>query len=974
MIPPATYKTGTLVHARGRDWVVLPSESEDLLRLKPLDGREEDVAGIFIPLAKDGDIRPSQFNPPTVRDLGSVRAARLLFDASRLSLRSASGPFRCAAKLGFRPRSYQMVPLIMALRQKGTVRLLVADDVGVGKTVEAILIAKELLERREIKRFAVLCPPHLCEQWQEELKDKFQIDAVILRTGTQASLDRQVPGDRSVFQHFPYQVISIDYIKADQRHAVFASQAPELVIVDEAHSCARPEGAHKGQQQRHRLLRELADKKGQHLILVTATPHSGKEEEFRSLLGLLKPEFETGDWASTDRAGAERATQAIRSDLARHFVQRKREHIATWMDKRSPDPERTPFPKRVAIDFPYALSPHYQGLYDEVLLFSSQLMSRTAGSDNERRFRYWSALALLRGIMSSPRAGALMLENRAGIRKEEDEAGNTEGSENPHFERLEGSDDELPTPILEQTQWTGGDRSSFVRFAAALRALEGEANDVKLASCLLQIKTWHKAGFSPIVFCRYIETAKYVAEKIAEALGKNAVVECVTSEDPDEVRRARIDAMGPEASGRKLRLLVATDCLSEGINLQGLFDAVLHYDLPWNPNRLEQREGRVDRFGQTRASIETCLLYGKDNPMDQVVLKVLYKKARTIRDNIGVSIPFPEDSKIFLDTMFKAVLAEAERKRKPLSQMELFSLEDLVRAEGELDKLITVTEKKEAALRSIFAQSAIKAQEIEADLAVTDEAVGRPETVFRFVDSAFRELFGIEAGKDRAELELDIRRASFPDRMRAWLEAACSGAAGSKGEARLAFQAPVRSGRSYWGRNHGAVEALCRSVLAESLNPERSEKNATRAAVVLSGAISERTVIYILRARHVIEDLRAKGHLVAEEVLLRGLVGTERRPVDMAKVNALMDNPEVTGDLPRETQEAQLERELSVLPTLRPSFDALAFERAEELIRQHERYYRALGAESKAERFRVVEPVIPMDILGIYIFVPGEGV
>lgn len=193
-----------------------------------------------------------------------------------------------------------------------------------------------------------------------------------------------------------------------------------------------------------------------------------------------------------------------------------------------------------------------------------------------------------------------------------------------------------------------------------------------------------------------------------------------------------------------------------------------------------------------------------------------------------------------------------------------------------------------------------------------------------------------------------------------------------KNDARLAFRAPVSEGYSYWGRNHGAVEALCRNVLSESLNPERSEKSAARAAVVLSGAVRERTVIYILRARHVIEDLRAKGHLVAEEVILRGLVGPERRALDSEMVNALMDKPEVTGDLPRETQEAQLERELSLLPTLRPYFDALAFERAEELIRQHERYYKALGTETKAERFRVVEPVIPMDILGIYIFLPGE--
>lgn len=944
------YKTGTLVHVRGRDWVVLPSERSDLLRLKPLDGRDDDVTGIFLPLTKDGDIRPSQFQPPTVADLGNIRAARLLFDASRLSLRSAAGPFRCAARLGFRPRSYQMVPLIMALKQKEPIRLLIADDVGVGKTVEAILIAKELLERREIKRFAVLCPPQLCDQWQTELKDKFQIDAVVIRTGTQASLDRQVPGDASVYEHFPYQVISVDYIKADKRYAVFAAQAPELVIVDEAHSCARPEGAHSTQQLRYRLVHELSKKPEQHLILVTATPHSGKEEEFRSLLGLLKADFATGDWSGDNKT--------FRAELARFFVQRKRENIARWLD------ERTPFPKRTAIDFPYELAPEYQALYDEILLYSSSLLKKSIGSEKQRRFRYWSALALLRGIMSSPSAGAMMLETRAAGGQDEPEDG--EQIQNPHYERMEMSEDELPTPILEQTDWTQAEAGALKGFAARLRSLSNGAQDAKLAACVRQIRTWHQTDYSPIVFCRYIQTAKYVAQALSEALGKQALVECVTSEDPDEIRRERIARMAPELAGKKLRVLVATDCLSEGINLQGLFDAVLHYDLPWNPNRLEQREGRVDRFGQLRTEIQTCLLYGKDNPMDQVVLKVLYRKARTIRDNIGVSIPFPEDSKDFLDTIFKAVLAEAERKQRPVSQPELFALEDMVRSEEALDKLITVTEKKEAALRSIFAQAAIKAQDIEEDLALSDEAVGKPDTVWRFVRSAFDLLYGVSAVADDKKLELSVPRSTYPDALRPWLEKA-----EAKGEARLAFQAPVDKGRSYWGRNHDAVEQLCRIILSESLTPDRKNNDAARAAVALTSAVSERTVVYILRARHVIEDLRRKTHLVAEEVLVHGLSGQERKPVDDELVHKLMSVPGLAGDLPRPMQEAQLTRELSVLPELRPRFDKLAYERAEELIKQHERYYRALGADHKTERFRVVEPVIPLDILGIYIFVPG---
>ena len=105
-----------------------------------------------------------------------------------------------------------MVPLIMALRQPGPVRLLIADDVGVGKTIEALLVLKELLERREIKRFAIVVLPHLCEQWQAELQDKFGIEAVIIRSNTQARLDREIHGDTSVYEYYPYQIISNDYI------------------------------------------------------------------------------------------------------------------------------------------------------------------------------------------------------------------------------------------------------------------------------------------------------------------------------------------------------------------------------------------------------------------------------------------------------------------------------------------------------------------------------------------------------------------------------------------------------------------------------------------------------------------------------------------------------------------------------------------------------------------------------------------
>jgi hypothetical protein len=149
-----------------------------------LGGREEETQAVYLPLGLSGDLERSEFPLPGVEDLGGLAQGRILFDAARLSLRETCGPFRCFGKLAFRPRAYQLVPLVMALRQKGAIRLMIADDVGIGKTIEALLVVKELLERAEVRRFAVLCPPHLCEQWREELADKFGIEAVVIRSAT----------------------------------------------------------------------------------------------------------------------------------------------------------------------------------------------------------------------------------------------------------------------------------------------------------------------------------------------------------------------------------------------------------------------------------------------------------------------------------------------------------------------------------------------------------------------------------------------------------------------------------------------------------------------------------------------------------------------------------------------------------------------------------------------------------------------
>ncbi len=163
----ANFLPGNLVRARGREWVVQTDSQADWLRLRPLGGTDDDIVAL-IPELEPIPVESATFPWPDPARPGNHAAALLLRDALRLKLRAGGGPFRSFGNIAVEPRSYQLVPLLMALRLS-TVRLLIADDVGIGKTIEAGLIARELMDRGEIARLAVLCPPHLVEQWQSEL-------------------------------------------------------------------------------------------------------------------------------------------------------------------------------------------------------------------------------------------------------------------------------------------------------------------------------------------------------------------------------------------------------------------------------------------------------------------------------------------------------------------------------------------------------------------------------------------------------------------------------------------------------------------------------------------------------------------------------------------------------------------------------------------------------------------------------------
>jgi len=943
------FNPGALVKARNRDWIVLPSNDEKLVLLKPLGGSEDEITGIYLPLAFAEDrIESTSFQYPAAKDLGDFASARLLYNAARLAFRNGAGPFRSLAKFSFRPRAYQMVPLIMALKQEGPIRLLIADDVGVGKTIEALIILKELLERRVIKRFAVIVLPHLCDQWQTELKNKLGIEAVVIRSNTQARLDREIPDDTSVFYHYPYQIISIDYIKSDQRRQVFIQQCPELILVDEAHTCSAGAGAKTVWQQRYQLIRDISKKPGQNMMYLTATPHSGKAEQFSSLLGLIKPEYQSLDLPN--------ATQNQRRDLAKYYVQRRRADVEKWMN------EDTPFPKRDAGEFKYDLSGAYSAFYDDILDFALGLTRSSDLHEGRKRLRYWTALALLRGVMSSPAAGLEMIKNRMNkgtleVEPEEE----LDADSNPIMdEDYDSAKDYTPTAIINRTDWTDAENKKLNILAEQLEALHGIKDDLKAAQALEILVGWIKEGYNPVVFCRFIRTANYLGD-ILKANLRKVNIQVVTSEDPDEIRKARIGEMALSLQ----KVLVATDCLSEGINLQDQFTAVLHYDLPWNPNRLEQREGRVDRYGQPSKTVKAYLLYGADNPIDGVVLKVLLRKVREIRRSTGISIPFPEDSKSLMDSVLQAVISDSQaaKKRRDAKQLTFdFSNIDTVKEKELVAKhAIEAAAEREKASRTIFAQHAIRADEIEEDLKQADEAIGNPEAVESFVTEALLSVLGVQISKDRKANGYTLYTANLPPVLKSVLP--------ERESLKICFFSPTPEGYMYLGRNHVFVEQLCQLLMAKALS-DNAQKGPARSAVIRCREVNVKTTLLLFRVRNVIEEKQVKNQFVAEEMLLWGYRGSPSDNDILAKdeITALMTKALPSANMTDQAKAGFLDSELEIISEIGKEFDDIAFNRAEILIEAHERFRKVMGGK----RFKVVEPVLPMDLMGIYILLPDN--
>lgn len=927
-----TYSPGTIVAARGREWIVQPpdaDQAETVLRLRPLTGTAAD--DFLLDTGLEPEVAPASFPPPDPGKAGTFSQALLLRDALRLSLRAGAGPLRSFGNLAFAPRAYQLVPLMMALREP-VVRLLIADDVGVGKTIESGLILRELLDRGEIERASVLCPPPLVDQWVSELERHFHITAKAVTSASADRLQRDIPDQSlTIFQYYPFTVVSLDYIKTDAHAAVFRQTAPEFVIVDEAHTCTQMGSGRS--QRRWRLVKSIAEDPSRHIVLATATPHSGNQLGFANLLSLLKPEFAAF-------ADGEPHPE-LRQELAGHFVQRRRADLTEWRASGN-------FPSRKVSEVTYKLNGPWKQFFEHVLEYCRGILAGHS-TDSYKDYIYWyAALGLLRCASSSPAAAVQSLQKRIERLETETEPSQEDGqiSEEAADEtRVLDFEDSESSDIAPNVDAVGDRLAALELIKEAAEQLAARTDDPKLV-CLMRLLEHDllkdEAPMRPIVFCRYIETAKYVAERLRKKFQGYTVTAVCGTDDPD-ARQAAIDDLARSPK----HILVATDCLAEGINLQRDYDAVVHYDLLWNPTRHQQREGRVDRFGQTASEVKCALLYGQDNPVDGIVLKVISKKAREINDSLGVSVPVPEDDRRVSLAIMKAGIFQGGASSTAPQQLGLF--DEIERQEREALEALKGLEakwqdaaEKEKANRTKFAQRILKPENALPEWEKVETAFGSVEDVRSFTKGALAELgchtlsslppqIVHRLQENGAELPRDLR---YDDLTRA----------------------------------HPLVASLAGYVLESALDPVDEKPIAARSGAAVSREVERVTRIFLLRLRHRL-DIR-KRDLIVEETQAVAVTGTGENAewvYDSAEVERLLHfipSSNLTGDAVRNA----IRRALDYADANRARFEAFAAERAKTLLADHRR---VRDASDDRGSFGV-KPILPVDIMGVFVLLPEE--
>jgi superfamily II DNA or RNA helicase len=615
--------------------------------------------------------------------------------------------------------------------------MLLADDVGLGKTIEAGLILTELLARQMASRVLVIVPANLREQWREALDYFFHIPARIISSRHRREMERELPAGANPWEHYRCLITSVDYAKQPAIKNQILEQHWDVVLVDEAHQVAKPHQS--GPDQRVRMDRwELAEALAaspriRHLLLLTATPHNGYTDSFASLLRML-------DVGAV--AGPIHAPRILRPVAERHVCQRRRKDVETWFQD---DPTRSPFPERDQAEVIVPPTAYEMDAIRAVEAYGKQVLEHAArGTIQVRTLAHWTVMHLHKRALSSPESLRCSLRNRRGRLKQHLERATAEAEETPiplEVARAAVLDEDTGEWLSDEEAGQRTERAVYgspEQIRAELDMLEEvlekaakvtPSRDSKLQKLLDTVLRQRLATYPKVViFTRYKDTMNYLAEQIRRDARYSKATLLTIYGDLDE--RQRREAFR-DLERAKVGILVATDAISEGINLQHTAAQVIHYELPWNPNRLEQRNGRVDRFGQRKPVVYLRTMV-MDETLDAAILKVLVQKAAQIRRDYGFSPPYFGDETSILDLLEQHDVALLPQQ---LSLFDEFPSPSKGEGRGEGENPFAEETLERIKGDSFYGQTHISLPEIERRLAETAATVGSPDEIRRFVFS-----------------------------------------------------------------------------------------------------------------------------------------------------------------------------------------------------------------------------------------------
>lgn len=561
---------------------------------------------------------------------GDANLLKLVSEAYRINLAHIFDPYLAVHTSEIEPLPHQISAVYQEMLHRIPLRFILADDPGAGKTIMTGLLLKELIVRGDLKRCLIVCPGNLAEQWQDELYRKFNLRFEIL---TNDRIESVVTGN--VFTEINFCISRLDKLsRSEDVKEKLRITDWDLIVCDEAHKMsATLWGGEVKYTKRFQLGRLLASIT-RHFLLLTATPHNGKEEDFQLFMSLIDQDRFEG----VARSGR----QAVDvSDVMRRLV---KEDLLKF--------DGTPlFPERKAYTVNYDLSTMEANLYTAVTEYVQEEFNRADQLTNERKNTVGFALTILqRRLASSPEAiyqslkrRRERLENRLG---EEKLGKRSMDYTMAYYDDYD--DDDLPSAELEEEEERIVDQSTAAQTISELEAeiailkkLERMANDVRQSG---EDRKWDELSkllqdesnmFGPkglreklIIFTEHRDTLRYLTEKIRSLLGTE---EAVVNIHGGMLRAERRKIEELFKQDKDVQILIATDAAGEGINLQRAH-LMVNYDLPWNPNRIEQRFGRIHRIGQT----EVCHLWNlvAQETREGMVFKRLFEKLEQERESL----------------------------------------------------------------------------------------------------------------------------------------------------------------------------------------------------------------------------------------------------------------------------------------------------------------------------------------------------